>query len=176
MFPHVHSFWSLALLDVGSQQQEALNSGSQEASGRGDVIISRFPMQERHGNESGRRACQCYQSVTTLIKPSCVFPRIYELLRRHRQSFPVTEMTRSPSLPLPPEPSFSVEVLLEKRPVSADLAACRSTVLYSLLPYTNPFIRSRSSVKGLTVRYIYRYAAKVRHPNAFLTKNTQQHT
>lgn len=127
---------------------------------------------ERHGNESGRRACQSYQSVTTLIKPSCVFRRIYELLRRHRQNFPVSEMTRSPSLPLPPEPSFSAEVLLERRLVSADLAVCRSTVLYSLLPYTNPFIRSRSSVKGLTVRYIYRYAAKVRHPNAFLNKHT----
>lgn len=43
VFSHVRSFWSLALLGVGSQQQEALDSGSQAASGRGDVMISRFP-------------------------------------------------------------------------------------------------------------------------------------
>lgn len=48
----------------------------------------------------------------------------------------------------------SVEVLLERRPVPPDSAICWSTVQYSLLPYTNPFISPGSwqpAVKELTV-------------------------
>lgn len=84
--------------------------------------------------------------------------------------------TYRPRSPYPRSDPFAAEVLLERRPVSADSAVCGSTVPYSLLPYTNPFIRSRFPVKGLTVRYIYRYAAKLRRPNAFPEKHTPAHT
>lgn len=50
----------------------------------------------------------------------------------------------SPAFPRVPSPQTffesAVEVLLERRPVSADSAICSSTVRYSLVPHTNPFI------------------------------------
>lgn len=145
---------------------------------RSDAIIQRgAPVREHKTPEiclwtnslkSDETATRSFMSFSTFHGDLCLYQKQHHKERFFFSNWSLTlhhsgpgfhSSVHSPVSPLwAPSPQTvcesSVEVLLERRPVPPDSAICWSTVQYSLLPYTNPFISPGSwqpAVKELTV-------------------------